>query len=199
MQTLHLKLQIPKGSSIAMLHVSESMQALLNLETSIDLTPATVKIIQVINQDELNHFFPKIFEHLSPTDICWIIYPKKSGKIKTDLTRDHGWEILQEFKYRGIRLISINSDYTAVRVKPFDKVKKQITPSYPEIDLNNRKVTLPDVVVEQLKTTPILISVFNAQSFTFKKEAVLGILSAKKEETRKKRIHQLIDSLNLKM
>jgi len=124
------------------------MQALLNLPLTPLSTQNKAVLLQINNKEELNHFFPIVFDYISSNTIVWIIYPKKSGTIKTDLTRDVGWDILSQFEYRGIRLISINDDYTAIHIKPIHAVKKQVTPAYPEIDLINKKVRLPQVILQ---------------------------------------------------
>lgn len=192
MQTLQTKLQIPANTAIQQLNVSNDILAILNTSTEALKKPCDALILQINNQNELNHFFPVIFEYINPQTIVWIIYPKQAGNIKTDLTRDIGWDVLKLFNYRGIRLISVNSDFSAMRVKPNDLVKKQPATEYPEIDRNKKLVKLPADVLNhpnfQLGYKPS----FNQLSFTAKKEFVLGILSAKREDTRNRRIEKLI-------
>lgn len=198
MQNLLTKLQIPAGIAINGMHVSKEMEALLNLPLTPILKQSKAVLLQINNQKELNHFFPIVFEHINAQSIVWIIYPKKTGNITTDLTRDIGWGILSQFKYRGIRLISINDDYTAMRVKPINTVKKQIIPAYSEIDTINRVVILPKSVTKHQRFHSNLEEKFNRLSYTIKKELVLSILVAKKEETRLTRIEKLIDFLKRK-
>ena len=199
MQSLLTKFQIPANSIINEINTSRKMQALLNLPLTPISKQSKAVLLQINNKEELNHFFPIVFDYISSNTIVWIIYPKKSGSIKIDLTRDVGWDILSQFEYRGIRLISINDDYTAVRVKPIHAVKKQVTPTYPEIDLINKKVRLPQAVVKHPSFNTNLEKNFNQLSYTIKKELILGVLNAKKEETRLKRIEKLIYQLEQSM
>jgi hypothetical protein len=73
------------------------------------------------SQEELKAFIPKILPHLKEDATFWVAYPKKSSKIKSDLSRDQGWEVLKEAGYEGVSLISIDETWSAMR---FRKPKK---------------------------------------------------------------------------
>lgn len=68
------------------------------------------------NQQELNHFGPLLFNALEQDGLLWVAYPKKSGKITTDLTRDTGWEILKDYALTGISIISLDDTWSALRL-----------------------------------------------------------------------------------
>lgn len=55
----------------------------------------------------------------------WFAYPKKTGKIKTDLTRDEGWDCLYELKYRPVTQVAIDETWTGFRFRPVALVKKR--------------------------------------------------------------------------
>jgi hypothetical protein len=73
------------------------------------------------SQEELNTLVPKILLTLKDATIFWVAYPKKSSKIKSDLNRDQGWQILHEAGYEGVSLIAIDETWSAMR---FRKPKK---------------------------------------------------------------------------
>lgn len=75
--------------------------------------------IFVLNQDQLNDLGQKIFQVLKPESILWISFPKGSSKIQTDLTRDKGWEIIQQADLKWINLISINATWSAFSLRPY--------------------------------------------------------------------------------
>jgi hypothetical protein len=53
----------------------------------------------------------------------WICYPKLSSKVKTDLTRDHGWEPMFVAGWIVVAIASVDAVWSAVRFRPKAKVK----------------------------------------------------------------------------
>jgi len=60
-----------------------------------------------------------------PEGALWLAYPKKTGSIKTDISRDVGWEALDALKYRPVTQISIDDTWTGFRFRPIALVKKK--------------------------------------------------------------------------
>lgn len=56
--------------------------------------------------------------------LLWISYPKKTGKIKTDITRDFGWETVEHAGWVGVTQIAIDETWSALRFRPKDDVGK---------------------------------------------------------------------------
>ena len=54
----------------------------------------------------------------------WIAYPKKSGKIKTDINRDKGWDVMGAVNWRPVTQVSIDETWSALRWRP--KTEKEI-------------------------------------------------------------------------
>jgi hypothetical protein len=54
----------------------------------------------------------------------WLCYPKKSGAIKTDITRDIGWEPVFELDLLPVTQISVNDTWSALRWRYKDEIKK---------------------------------------------------------------------------
>jgi len=52
----------------------------------------------------------------------WICYPKKSGAIETDLTRDVGWEAVDALDLFGVAQISIDATWSALRFRKRDEI-----------------------------------------------------------------------------
>jgi hypothetical protein len=57
-------------------------------------------------------------ESVKPNGLLWVSYPKKTSKIKTDISRDCGWESLQEAGWGGVAMIAIDDTWSAMRLKP---------------------------------------------------------------------------------
>jgi len=63
-----------------------------------------------------------------------------------------------------------------------------------ELESNNRDVEIPDILVQSLNHHNLL-EVFHSQSYSTRKEWVRFLNDAKKEETRIKRLNQIIQQL----
>lgn len=56
--------------------------------------------------------------------LVWLCYPKKtSKKYKVSIDRDHGWNPLIELEWYGVRQISIDEDWSALRFRPRSAIK----------------------------------------------------------------------------
>ena len=56
--------------------------------------------------------------NLMADGILWFCYPKKtSKKYRTDLDRDHGWKSLNDSGLFGVRMVSIDDDWSAFRFR----------------------------------------------------------------------------------
>lgn len=76
----------------------------------------------VSNNDELKKLGPKVVESVIFDGLLWISYPKRSSKVKTDITRDTAWEIMKEFGVRPVTQISIDDTWSAMRFRPYERV-----------------------------------------------------------------------------
>ena len=66
---------------------------------------------------ELNQHFKAAEKALKSDGMLWISYPKKTGKIKTDISRDVGWDVVHQAGWEGVMLISIDDTWSAMRYK----------------------------------------------------------------------------------
>ena len=72
----------------------------------------------VRNEAELKKLAPGTARALKPDGMLWISFPKGSSKTQTDLTRDKGWDSLEQLDLRRITLISINETWSAFAFRP---------------------------------------------------------------------------------
>jgi len=75
----------------------------------------------VKNEAELKKTLKKTFAALEPESMLWITFPKGSSKIRTDLTRDKGWDSLKELPAKWVTLVSIDETWSAFGVRPLRK------------------------------------------------------------------------------
>ena len=50
--------------------------------------------------------------------LLWFAYPKKSGPLQSDLSRDSGWEPILEAGFDSVAQISIDDTWTGFRFRP---------------------------------------------------------------------------------
>lgn len=72
---------------------------------------------------ELNDLAPEAVKGLKYDGVFWVSYPKKSSKIKTDISRDYGWDLLMDMGLRPVAAVSIDETWSALRFRPVEKVK----------------------------------------------------------------------------
>ncbi len=60
---------------------------------------------------------------LKPGGLLWFAYPKKSSKIKTDITRDIGWDTVLKTGFETVSAIAIDDTWSALRFKLHQDIK----------------------------------------------------------------------------
>src|SRR5690348_12487567 len=99
-----------------------TLPADVELVTTLDGTFDLVHIF-VKNKAEVDHYAPMAIKAVKAGGLLWMSYPKKSSKIKTDLTRDIGWDAILNAGWRPVTLISIDEVWSAFRFRPLSEVK----------------------------------------------------------------------------
>lgn len=75
-------------------------------------------IIFVKNVSEVEQIASITIHNLRDDGVLWFCYPKKtSKKYSSDIDRDHGWKVLNDSGLYGIRLVSIDDDWSAYRFR----------------------------------------------------------------------------------
>ncbi len=88
--------------------------------------PYSFILIFVKNISEVDSVTPVIIHNLTADGVLWFCYPKKSSKnYKSDLNRDHGWNALNDAGFYGIRMVSIDDDWSALRFRHTKYIKSQ--------------------------------------------------------------------------
>ncbi|HTN46821.1 MAG TPA: YdeI/OmpD-associated family protein [Flavipsychrobacter sp.] len=157
----------------------------------------------VKDKKTLDKEFGKLIMYILPDTLLWIAYPKKSGSIPSDLVRDAGWESVFSSDWQPVTGVALNEDWSTLRFRHRSLIKtmKRIVPmeerSAEGVDYINREVALPEDVTEAMKDHKDLESFFYSLSFTHQKEHAEAIATAKKPETRARRIKKMIEMLTL--
>ena len=117
----HLILNAPDGY----LNLLADRPASATIQTSVPPQDTNFDVVQLFvrRQSDLQDQLPIALKALTPGGILWIAFPKKSGKIKTDMSRDEGWEPLSAHDWHPVTLISIDDTWSSMRVRPRAEIK----------------------------------------------------------------------------
>ena len=206
------KLKIKEGYSIL------PINAPADFKKNLGTLPAKAKIVSsktninqvhwfVLNRLQLEKEMKDVLKLLKDDVLLWIYYQKGSSKTQTDLTRDKvpiaiGREKLMSHEnLHWVSLISFDDTWStfALRMKNSGDKKKDENPKVREIfnyiDAIKKIVRLPDDLSVALKKNKKKETIFNALSFSCKKEYVEWIITAKREETRAQRVQGTLERL----
>jgi hypothetical protein len=126
MKTLLEKLNYKGQKRIAIINSEENFRlAELNelkdiqVDNNIDQRyPYDFMIIFVRKAEEIEKITPVALHNLVVEGLLWFCYPKKtSANFSSDIDRDHGWKALNDLDFFGIRMVSIDEDWAAMRFR----------------------------------------------------------------------------------
>lgn len=67
----------------------------------------------------------QLVKKIEPDGVLWFAYPKQSSKkYQCDFNRDNGWQVLKSLGYDGVRMVAIDDDWSALRFRQTDLIKK---------------------------------------------------------------------------
>jgi hypothetical protein len=116
------KMKLKSGLKAAVINAPENYVDTLKHDTAMSPTlNGKFDWIQIFvkSKAELDALAPKASRALRPESMLWISFPKGVSKIQTDLTRDKGWEVLQDLDLKWITLISVNETWSAFALRPY--------------------------------------------------------------------------------
>ncbi|MCL2376630.1 MAG: hypothetical protein FWC76_04455 [Defluviitaleaceae bacterium] len=69
------------------------------------------------SRQQFEERFPQAAKAHKDAGLFWVSYPKSRGKIKYDINRDSLWELLLSVGFHPVSQVSLNEDWSAVRIK----------------------------------------------------------------------------------
>ncbi len=120
-QSLAKKLKLNPGAQAALLNAPSGYGEMLSPEgvsfdTALNGAYDWIQIF-VKSKAELDAIMPQVKSALKPIGLLWISFPKGTSKIQTDLTRDKGWDAVQDMKWTN--LVSVDETWSAFSVRPY--------------------------------------------------------------------------------
>jgi len=127
---LSKKLRIQPGQRVLILNAPEGYrQELGPLPESVEIAEAAEGTFDFVhlfvkNVADLERLGPVALDVLKHDGLLWISYPKKSSKVRTDLSRDAGWDLVTEAGLRPVTQVSVDEVWSALRFRPVERVGK---------------------------------------------------------------------------
>jgi hypothetical protein len=158
----------------------------------------------VKNSAELTEVLKQLKPALTEETTLWVIYPKKSLGIETDLQMMSGWEVAKPYGLRPVASAAINNVWTALRFRPEHLVKHSDSSKeairkendYSDyIDVDKKLIRLPSYLQEALAHERAAMATYEKLAWSHRKEYLVWILSAKQEQTRANRIDKMVEML----
>lgn len=205
-QTLLEKLQLKEERNLLIQGLPSSIEKqFIKLTFSKGVTPLLKKrkidfaLVFAVNQKQLADILKDVVPALQEDAKFWIAYPKLTSKIASDLSRDKNWDFVSDYGFEAVRMIALDNVWSAGRFKKPETIEKNdhfsSTNPAPGIDYKNRKVVVPEELQRLFNHNIKAAQFFESLAFTNRKEYVTWISSAKKEDTRQKRLAATMEKL----
>jgi hypothetical protein len=134
MKSLLEKLNYKGEERIALLNCESSFMKLVGkdlkgvtIDSEIDPRfPYSFIIVFVRNKTDIDSMTPPVLHNLHSDGVLWFCYPRKtSTKNIPGIDRDHGWEALNESGFHGVRIVSVDNDWSALRFRNIKYIKSK--------------------------------------------------------------------------
>ena len=109
------KLQIPPGTRVFLVDAPDGFKIGLQLSKSEKKNAAVLMF--AANSKKLGKNARVAIEAARTGRLSWIAYPK-AGQLGTDLNRDKLQELMKRFGIEGVRLVSVDDVWSAMRFRP---------------------------------------------------------------------------------
>ncbi len=122
-KSIALKLFIKPGHKFLLDNPPEGYLAKMGeLPTGIILLRESSDIVDTVqvfvsNRAELEAQLPRLKELLAPIGMLWVTYHKGTSRVKTDINRDTINAYAYTIGLKGVAMISIDEDWSALRLK----------------------------------------------------------------------------------
>lgn len=224
MSDLAKKLRILPGKRVLALGAPDSFSELLGeLPEKASLSLSTrasgefdVVMFFVTDSKSIEKGLSRATALLGAETVFWICYPKKTSGIKTDLSRDNGWNFVFAAGFGPVTQIAIDETWSALRFKVESTVERKsgsvVAPGAMNGAMHGamngamngamKKTTAPkkapkpaDDFVQALDENEAASATWQTLAPSHIKEYLTWIEEAKKPETRTRRIAQAITML----
>lgn len=202
------KIKLKQSGKVLILHSLQVLPTFLYefpKEISLEYSPKNQYdwiLLFAQHKKDLEQLSVIAFAHCATDGLIWMAFPK-GAKMKSDLSRDKGWESIAAKKRKYLSLVSLDNNWSAFGIQntagtPWLLKEKENLLDEEErllIDYENKKVQMPLYLLKALNDYPMARSYFESLAFSHKKEYVLYICDAKQEKTKIARTEKVLKML----
>lgn len=129
MDKLIKKLQIKESGSVLLLNLPGALSPLagsldLGKDHSRGEKPYDLIMVFSLSITQAEESIKESIGSLAEDGLYWFCYPKKSSKnYSSDLNRDLSWPLFEAYGFRPVRQISLNDDWSAIRVREQSRIR----------------------------------------------------------------------------
>src|SRR3984885_10048774 len=128
---LFTKLNLKDQVQVVVLSAPQSFEAELDRLKGIDVrrdlpgaSPISFLLAFVTKKSEIDSISKKIDKLAQGDAVVWLAYPKSTSKrYKCDFNRDTGWNALGAVGFESVRMVAIDEDWSAKRVRRVEFIK----------------------------------------------------------------------------
>ena len=94
----------------------------------------------VTTQKQVDALAPAIGRKAEGDAIVWLAYPKGSSKkYKSEINRDHGWDPFGREGFEPVRMVAIDEDWSALRLRRAEFIKTMARPKEARLTERSKK------------------------------------------------------------
>lgn len=123
MKTLLQKLGYKPGTPALVWRLPETLSR-GELGTLSEGEEPTFRLAFVHTRAELAEAAEEVARSHQPGGHLWFAYPKQSGAIHSDISRDHGWEALAALNLLPVTQIALDADWSALRFRRREEIAR---------------------------------------------------------------------------
>jgi hypothetical protein len=128
---LFAKLNLKDQAQVVVLNAPHSFEPELARLKGIDVrrelsgtSPISFVLAFVTQQSEIDSLSKKIGRLAQGDALVWLAYPKGTSKrYKSEINRDNGWSALGAVGFESVRMVAIDEDWCAKRVRRVEFIK----------------------------------------------------------------------------
>ena len=124
---LYRKLGIKPGHRVLVLNAPDGYLEKLGAPDGVQVTTTQEGEFDCVqafmrSKADIDTHGPAAIEAVRPGGLVWFAYPKKSAKVKTDISRDVGWDAMTGAGWENVAQVSIDDTWSAGRFRPSSDV-----------------------------------------------------------------------------
>ena len=131
MMTVFQKLNLRDQNEIAVLNAPASFEPELaalqgvNILRSLKVAgEVSFSLAFVVRQKDLDTLAKAVAKKAKGDAVVWFAYPKgTSKKYKSEINRDHGWDVFGKAGFEPVRSVAIDEDWTGIRFRRVEFIK----------------------------------------------------------------------------